>query len=222
MIQFKDISKSFKGTQVLENIDLTIEGEEFICLTGASGAGKSTLIHLLIGAEKPDSGDIEIDTWKVNTLKTKDLQKLRRKIGVVFQNDHLLPNKTAAENIAFALEICGETEPHITKKVFAVAEIVGIKHILEKFPRELSGGERQKVAIARALTNEPHLFIADEPTGNLDPDSTREIIEILKKINKNVATVILATHNTSVVDNLQTRVIRIENGKIASDKIGGY
>lgn len=222
MITFQNITKKIKENTILDNINLVIQGQEFVCLVGPSGAGKTTLLHLLIGADKPDSGEIFIDTLNVSTLKDQELQALRQKIGLVSQDNSLLPNKTAEENIAFALQVCGYSDQEIQRRTKAVLEIIGITKCATKFPHELSGGERQKVAIARALTTEPHLFIADEPTGNLDPDSAAEIIELLKKIHKNGSTVILATHNKSIVDNLQKRVIRLENGKLISDQVGGY
>ena len=217
MIIFENVKKVYGTRPVLDGINLTIEPQEFVSIIGPSGAGKSTLIYTLIGAEKIHEGSIFVDDYKVHIMSEKALQMFRRKLGVIFQDYKLLAKKSVAENIAFALETCGYPKEFIKKRVKEVMEIVGLKNHADKFPRQLSGGEQQKAAIARALVHDPKLVIADEPTGNLDPDSAEEILDLLMKINKTGATVLLATHNQHLVNKLQQRVIRIENGKIVSD-----
>lgn len=222
MISFKNVSKKFGNKKVLENVNFGIEGQEFVSIIGPNGAGKSTLLHLLIGAEKPDEGEVIVDDFQVHKMHGNTLQNFRRKVGMVFQHDHLLPHKTVEENVAFSLEACGYKEPYIKHRTAEVLDIVGLRDARSRFPRELSGGERQKAAIARALATQPSLFVADEPTGNLDPKSAEEILNLLQKINQNRTTVILATHNKTLVDKIQKRVLSLKDGKIESDHIGGY
>ena len=196
---------------------VTIEAGEFVSLIGHSGAGKTTLTKMIVADENPSSGTVFFESINVHKLKNKDLTKLRRRIGVVFQDFKLLPNKTAYENIAFAMEAVGKTDAEIASDVPHVLELVDLSHRLHHFPNQLSGGEQQRLAIARAIINQPELIIADEPTGNLDPINTHEIVQILKKINDLGTTVILATHNHGVIESIGKRVITMENGKIIRD-----
>lgn len=223
MIIFDNVTKKYGKLAVIDKLSLQIEPGEFVSVIGASGAGKSTLIHVLIGAEKIQSGNITVDGYTVNTMKDKALQYFRRKIGVVFQDYKLLYKKNVAENVSFALEVCGFERHEIKKRVPEVLEIVGLQKQQKQFPHQLSGGEKQRLAIARALVHDPNLIVADEPTGNLDPRTAREIIELLLKINSNGTTIILTTHNKDLVDLIQRRVITLEHGKLVKDqKIGKY
>lgn len=217
MIVFKDVVKKFGAKKVLNGVNLTINGGEFVILTGRSGAGKSTIVNLLIGAEKVSSGEILVDKFKLHELNSRELQNFRRKIGVVFQDYKLLPQKDVYENVAFALEVCSYPDKHIKHKVETLLKTVNLFEQRFNFPSELSGGEAQRCAIARALIHDPELIIADEPTGNLDPENTNEIIDILKKIWKMNKTVILTTHNKQLVDSLNQRVIRLSKGEIEWD-----
>jgi len=217
MIIFDNVKKFYGQRPVLDGISIAIEPQEFVSIIGPSGAGKSTLIYTLIGAEKIHEGSIMVDDYKVHVMSEKALQMYRRKIGIIFQDYKLLPRKNVSENIAFALETCGYPKELIKKRVDEVIDIVGLNKVSDKFPRQLSGGEQQKTAIARALVHDPKLIIADEPTGNLDPESAEEILDLLMKINQNGSTVLLATHNKHLVNTLQQRVIRLESGKIVSD-----
>ncbi|MBN1494990.1 ATP-binding cassette domain-containing protein [Candidatus Peregrinibacteria bacterium] len=217
MIIFDKVKKIYGQRAVLDEVSLSIEPSEFVSVIGPSGAGKSTLIYTLIGAEKINDGNIVVDDFKVNIMSEKALQMFRRKLGIIFQDYKLLAKKNVAENIAFALETCGFPKQNTKKRVEEVLKIVGLENHADKFPRQLSGGEQQKTAIARALAHDPKLIIADEPTGNLDPESAEEILDLLVTINKGGATVLLATHNKNLVNKLQKRVIRMEKGKIVSD-----
>jgi len=217
MIIFDNVKKIYGQRAVLDGISLSIEPQEFVSAIGPSGAGKSTLIYTLIGAEKINNGSIIVDDFKVHIMSEKALQMFRRKLGIVFQDYKLLSKKNVAENIAFALETCGYPKSYIDKRVAEVLKITGLENHANKFPRQLSGGEQQKTAIARALVHDPKLVIADEPTGNLDPESADEILDLLLKINEGGATVLLATHNKNLVNKMQKRVIRMEEGKIVSD-----
>jgi len=189
---------------------------------GASGAGKSTLLHILHGAIKPTIGSVEVDNMVINALDNETLQLYRRKIGMVFQDYKLLPKKTIYENIAFAMEVCNAEEGEIHRRVSQVMEIVGISDLSKNFPHELSGGEQQRAAVARALVHNPNMILADEPTGNLDPDNTNDIVDLLKKINENGVTVLLASHDSAVINALQKRVVKLKDGRVMSDHIGGY
>jgi cell division transport system ATP-binding protein len=219
------VSKSYsrKGDTALERISLHIEPKEFVIIVGASGAGKSTLLKLLTREEKPTSGKIIVGGIDYEHLRDKDIPKLRRRIGVVFQDFKLLPNKTVYENVAFALEIIGISTKEIKHTVPRVLDIVGLKGKEKSMPMELSGGERQRVAIARAIVRQPKILIADEPTGNLDPKHAWDVIRVLEKINRYGTTVLLTTHNQEIVNKLKRRVITITDGKISSDHAsGGY
>jgi cell division transport system ATP-binding protein len=224
MIYFEKVSKIYSDDCVaLTNISLMIEPKEFVSIVGHSGAGKTTLIKMILAEEKPTEGKVFYESADVHKLKGKDITSLRRKIGTVFQDFRLLPNKTVYENIAFAMEAAGRTDEEIEADVPHVLELVDIGNKIYSFPNELSGGEKQRVAIARAIVNQPDVIIADEPTGNLDPANTFEIVQILKKINDLGTTVIITTHNRGVVEALGGRVISMQNGKIVrDDKNGGY
>ncbi|MCC7197149.1 cell division ATP-binding protein FtsE [Candidatus Peregrinibacteria bacterium] len=223
MIVFENVTKKYGKTAVLDKVNLTIENGEFVSLIGPSGAGKSTFVYTLIGAEKIDSGSIMVDGYTVNTMKDRAIQFYRRRIGVVFQDYKLLPQKNVYENVAFALEVCGFEREDIKKRVPEVLDIVGLKGKARQFPHQLSGGERQRVAIARALVHNPGLIVADEPTGNLDPKTALEIIDLLLKINAEGTTILLTTHNKELVDFLKRRVVTLEDGKVANDRKGaGY
>ena len=218
MIRFENVTKDFAGNDVaVENVSLSIHAGEFVSIVGHSGAGKTTLIRLLLGEIKPTSGNIWFDDFDVDALKSWHIPAYRRRIGVVFQDFRLLPNKTAFENVAFAMEAAGKTDEEIVSDVPHALELVGLGHKARSFPSEMSGGERQRLAIARAIINQPEVILADEPTGNLDPSSTYEIVEILKKINDLGTTVILTTHNKGIIDALGKRVITIEKGKVVKD-----
>lgn len=226
MILLDRVSKKYARSSdqtALERVSLHIEPKEFVIIVGPSGAGKSTLLKLLTREEKPTSGKIVVGGIDYEQLKDKDVPKLRRKIGVVFQDFKLLPNKTVFENVAFALEIIGISTKEIRHTVPRVLDIVGLKGKEKSMPFELSGGERQRVAIARAIVRQPKILIADEPTGNLDPKHAWDVIQVLEKINKYGTTVLLTTHNQDIVNKLKRRVITIEAGKVASDRAaGGY
>ena len=224
MIYFEKVSKVYSDSCIaLSDVTLTIEPKEFVSIVGHSGAGKTTLIKMILAEERPSEGKVFYESAEVHKLKGKEITALRRKIGTVFQDFRLLPNKTVYENIAFAMEAAGRTDAEIEADVPHVLELVDISKKIYSFPSELSGGEKQRVAIARAIVNQPDVIIADEPTGNLDPANTFEIIQILKKINDLGTTVILTTHNRGVIDSLGKRVISIQNGKIVrDDKKGSY
>jgi len=207
----------------LNRVSLHVEPKEFVIVVGASGAGKSTLLKLLTREEKPNSGKIIVGGIDYERLKDRDIPKLRRKIGVVFQDFKLLPNKTVFENVAFALEVAGMSNGEIAHTVPKVLNIVGLKNKQKSYPRELSGGEMQRVAIARAVVRQPKILIADEPTGNLDPKHAWDVIKVLERINKYGTTVLLTTHNKDIVNRLKRRVITISDGKVISDRAsGGY
>lgn len=207
----------------LENVNIKIDRGEFLSMVGPSGAGKSTLIKLFIHEELPSSGKILIADRDITKFKLKDLPYYRRRVGVIFQDYKLLPQKTVYENIAFALEVCDISPKEIREKVLKILNLVGLSARAENYPHELSGGEQQRVAIARSLVHSPQIVIADEPTGNLDPVNSREIIELLLRINRAGAVVILATHNVDTVNRLRRRVISMRSGKIISDsRVGRY
>ena len=217
MIYFNNVSKIYRDATALSDITFTVETGEFVSIVGHSGAGKTTLTKMILAEEAPTEGTVFFESINVHKLKNKDLTKLRRRIGVVFQDYKLLSNKTAYENIAFAMEAVGKTEEEIQSDVPHVLELVDLSHRVMHFPSQMSGGEQQRLAIARAIINQPELIIADEPTGNLDPVNTHEIVQILKKINDLGTTVILTTHNRGVIESVNKRVITMENGKIIRD-----
>ncbi|HRY31065.1 MAG TPA: cell division ATP-binding protein FtsE [Candidatus Paceibacterota bacterium] len=218
MIYFDKVTKVYDdSTKALCDVTLKIEPKEFVSIVGHSGAGKTTLIKMLLAEEKPTEGKIFFESTNINALKKSEVNKLRRRIGTIFQDYRLLPNKTVYENIAFAMEAAGRTDEEIVADVPYVLELVDLADKELNFPTELSGGERQRVAIARAIVNQPDVIVADEPTGNLDPINTYEIVQILKKINDLGTTVILTTHNKGVIDELGKRVITLEGGRIVRD-----
>mgnify|MGYP001564266645 FL=1 len=225
MITFQNVSKIYNNNShsqiALEDVSFHIEPKEFVSLVGKSGAGKSTVIKLLIGEERPTKGRVIFSSYDVNKLKRRELPQLRRRIGVIFQDFRLLSNKTAFENIAFALEVAGRSQPDIEEFVPRALEMVGLKEKINNFPKELSGGEKQMVAIARAMINNPDLIVADEPTGNLDPLNTAEIIRLLLKINELGTTVILATHNKEIINKIDKRVISLDDGRVIRDEEKG-
>ncbi|MDD5165035.1 MAG: cell division ATP-binding protein FtsE [Candidatus Pacebacteria bacterium] len=224
MIYYDKVSKIYPDKSVaLDNVSFGIEPKEFVTIVGHSGAGKTTLMKLLIAEDYPTEGSVFLESTNVHNLNKKQMSKLRRRIGTVFQDYRLIQNKTIYENIAFAMEASGRTDHEIAADVPHVLELVDLAHKIWNFPHELSGGERQRVAIARAIVTQPDIIIADEPTGNLDPTNTFEIVRILKKINEMGTTVLLTTHNKGVVDAVGGRVITMENGKvIRDDKSGKY
>lgn len=217
MIYFNNVSKIYKDVEALLDVTFTVEPGEFVSVVGHSGAGKTTLTKMILAEENPTDGTVFFESINVHKLKNNDLTNLRRRIGMVFQDYKLLSNKTAYENIAFAMEAVGKTEEEIASDVPHVLELVDLSHKVSHFPHQMSGGEQQRLAIARAIINQPELIIADEPTGNLDPVNTYEIVQILKKINDLGTTVILTTHNRGVIESLNKRVITMENGKIIRD-----
>ena len=224
MIRFENVSKVYPDNiTVLQDIDLTIEPGEFVSLVGKSGAGKSTLLKLIYAEEEPTSGEIYFDERPLSAIKRKHLPFLRRNIGNVFQDFKLFSQKTVFENVAYALEVYGKTNEEIQDEVPQILDIVGLGDKMHKYPKQLSGGEQQRVSMARALIREPKIIIADEPTGNLDPIATKDIINLLLEINRLGTTVILATHNKSIVDKLGRRVITLDNGVVTRDEqVGKY
>ena len=224
MIYYDKVSKVYPDKSIaLDGVSFSVEPKEFVTIVGHSGAGKTTLMKLLIAEDYPTEGSVFLESTNIHNLNKKEMSKLRRRIGTVFQDYRLIPNKTIYENIAFAMEASGKTDAEIAADVPHVLELVDLAHKIWNFPAELSGGERQRVAIARAIVTQPDIIIADEPTGNLDPTNTFEIVRILKKINEMGTTVLLTTHNKGVVDAVGGRVITMENGKvIRDDKTGKY
>jgi cell division transport system ATP-binding protein len=223
MIRFESITKVYKNSKYpsLEEITLEIKEGEFISIVGPSGAGKTTFTKLLLCEEHPSEGKLIFQNKDVHKLHGKKLTHYRRGIGTVFQDFRLLPNKTAYENIAFAMESAGKTDEEIANDVPHVLDLVDLTDKSDSFPRELSGGEKQRLSIARAIINNPNIVIADEPTGNLDPVNTYEVIQILKKINDLGTTIILTTHNKGVIDSIKKRVVTLEDGRIIRDEEHG-
>lgn len=223
MIELVNITKVYNGVAALDNVSFEIEENEFSFLVGPSGSGKTTIIKMLIKEEEPSSGNLFFYDTDLTQIKGSQIDQLRREVGVVFQDFKLLDNKNLFENIAFILEVAGRARQDIDETVMYILDIIGLQERAEAFPNEISGGEKQKVAIGRAIAHNPKLLIADEPTGNLDPDSSWEIIELLKKINEWGTTVIMATHGSELVDKMGKRVIHLDKGKIVSDtKKGAY
>jgi cell division transport system ATP-binding protein len=222
VISFHGVGKTYaNGTTALRDVDLAIYQKDFVFLVGASGAGKSTLVRLLIREEVASSGRIFVDGQEITRMPRRRLPKLRRKFGIVFQDFKLLPRSTVAQNVAFALQVTRPGQRHLKEKVEEALWIVGLEDKLHKWPDELSGGEQQRVAIARALVHRPRIFLADEPTGNLDPDTSWGIVQLLLQINHRGTTVLMATHNREVVDLVRRRVIAIENGRVVRDEMEG-
>lgn len=222
MIEMTDVSKKYKnGTTALRNLSVTIDQGEFVYVVGPSGAGKSTFLKLIYREEKATKGNVVVAGEDLMKLKNKKVPYFRRKTGTIFQDYKLLPNKTAYENIAYAMQVIGKKPYEIKKRVNEVLDLVGLKHKAKVFPNELSGGEQQRIAIARAIVNTPKILIADEPTGNLDPENTWEIMTLLERINQQGTTVIMGTHNSHIVNTIRHRVIAIDDGRIVYDEEEG-
>lgn len=222
MITLSNVTKRYNDNIGLENASINIEDGDFVFLVGPSGAGKSTFIKLLLKEIDADEGSIIVDGREVTKLSSRQVPELRRKIGIVFQDFRLLPKKTVFENVAFAMEILHESNRQIEKRVPQALKLVGIEDKSNNYPSELSAGEQQRVAIARAIINKPNLLIADEPTGNLDPDTANGIMELLEQINNTGTTVVMVTHAKDIVDRMNKRVVAIENGHIVRDEFGQY
>lgn len=222
MIVFNNVTKYYKSNVGIEKVSVRINKGDFVFLVGPSGAGKSTFIKLILKEIDADSGSIKVRGNEITTLSKRQIPKLRRNIGIVFQDFRLLPKKTVYENVAFAMEIIHQSKKMIDKYVPQVLSMVGIAEKADKYPDELSAGEQQRVAIARAIVNKPRILIADEPTGNLDPDTAWEIMQLLDQINKRGTTIVMVTHAKDIVDKMGKRVIAIENGRIVRDEFGAY
>lgn len=222
MIDMINVTKAYKGqTVALSNVSIKIEKGDFVFLVGSSGAGKSTFIKLLLKEIEPSSGKIIVDDMDITKISMRKIPHLRRKIGIVFQDFRLLPNKTVFENVAFAMEIIESTSREVRRQVPMILSMVGLSDKAKLYPHELSGGEQQRVSIARAIVNNPSVLIADEPTGNLDPDTAWEIMKLIKQINRRGTTVVMATHAKDIVDTMQQRVIALEKGKVVRDNKRG-
>lgn len=222
MIEMQGVYKTYpNGVKAINGIDVKIDAGEFVYIVGPSGAGKSTFIKMMYREEKPTTGKIFINGVDLTRLKEKQVPYMRRQIGVVFQDFKLLPKLTVFENVAFALEVIEENQKTIKKRVMEVLDLVRLKHKARMLPHELSGGEQQRVSIARSIVNHPKIMIADEPTGNLDPETSWEIMNIFDEINSLGTTILMATHNSDIVNKVRRRVIAIENGKIARDEQRG-
>ena len=223
MIEFRNVSKTYDtGTEAIHNANFKIDKGEFCFLVGSSGSGKSTLIKMILKEEEPSSGNIIINGKDTTFLKPSRVPYLRRSMGIVFQDFRLLPDKTVYENVAFAMYVVKATPKHIIRQVPMVLSLVGLSNKAKVYPNELSGGEQQRVALARAIVNNPSMLIADEPTGNLDPNTAWDIMELLNDINLRGTTVVVATHAKDIVDKMNKRVIRIDHGNIVRDEKGGY
>lgn len=218
MLYFDRVSKIYSDeSRALDGVSFSIEPKEFVSIVGHSGAGKTTLLKMILAEDRPTEGEVFFESTNIHRLPKRAMNSYRQRIGTVFQDFRLLPNKTAFENIAFAMEAAGRTDTEIASDVPYVLDLVDLGHKMDNFPHELSGGERQRIAIARAIVNQPDVIIADEPTGNLDPISTYEIVQILKKINDLGTTVLLTTHNKGVIDSLKKRVITMDQGRVIRD-----
>lgn len=223
MIEFKNVSKKYgTGTLAVDNANFTIEKGEFAFLIGNSGCGKSTIIKMMLKEEEPSAGNIFINGRDITKIKPSKVPYLRRSMGIVFQDFRLLPDKTVYENVAFAMYVVRASQKHIRRQVPMVLSLVGLSQKAKMYPNELSGGEQQRVALARAIVNNPSMLIADEPTGNLDPNTAWDIMELLNDINLRGTTVVVATHAKDIVDKMNRRVICIEHGNIVRDEKGGY
>lgn len=224
MITLKNVTKNYSKDSVgVEDLNIDIKPGEFVSIVGQSGTGKTTLVKLLIAEERPSEGNIAIGGWDITNIKERDIPYLRRQIGVVFQDFRLLHKKTVRENVAFALQVAGEAHSRIKDVVPRVLDIVGLGHKMDRYPGQLSGGEQQRVVIARSLVHRPKILVGDEPTGNLDSINSHEIMQILKKINEFGTTIVLVTHNREIVNHLKKRVITLHDGKIVADeKVGKY
>ncbi|SEM71591.1 cell division ATP-binding protein FtsE [Ligilactobacillus sp. WC1T17] len=222
MIEYKDVVKEYpNGVVATNHISLRIDQGEFVYVIGPSGAGKSTFVKMMYHQEVPTSGQIKVNEYELESMKNSEVPYLRRELGIVFQDFKLLPRLTIFENIAYALQVIEKEPAEVQKRVTKVLDLVGLADKADNFPNELSGGEQQRIAIARAIANKPSILIADEPTGNLDPETSEGIMDILEKINKDGTTIVMATHNSLLVDEYKHRVIEIEDGKIVRDQEGG-
>ncbi|MCL2535129.1 MAG: cell division ATP-binding protein FtsE [Nocardiaceae bacterium] len=223
MISVKDVSKFYKASTrpALDKVSVEIDKGEFVFLIGPSGSGKSTFMQLLLKEETPTSGDIYVADFHVNKLSGRRVPKLRQSVGYVFQDFRLLPNKTVSQNVAFALEVIGKSRSVIERTVPEVLDLVGLSGKADRLPNELSGGEQQRVAIARAFVNRPLVLLADEPTGNLDPDTSADIMLLLERINRTGTTVLMATHDHHIVDSMRRRVVELDLGRVVRDEARG-
>jgi cell division transport system ATP-binding protein len=223
MISFQDVCHTYgNGVNTLDHVSFDIKDGEFVFVVGPSGAGKSTMIKLMMGEAKPTSGEVMVNNFEISKIRRRQIPKLRRTMGVVFQDFRLIESKTVYENIAFAMRVVGKPESEIRKRVRYVLELVGLPHKADKYPNELSGGEKQRVTVARAIINAPRMIIADEPTGNVDPVMSREIMEMFSLINEQNITVVIVTHDNTLVDAYNKRVITLNSGHVVSDREGGY
>jgi cell division transport system ATP-binding protein len=223
MISLRGVSLTYpNGVRALDHVSLEIAKGDFVFLVGHSGTGKSSLLRLLYREAKPSSGEITVDGIRVDRLHRGRIPSLRRHLGVVFQDYKLLSDKTVWENVAFAMQVTGAHTKDVMRQVPRVLDLVGLSHKSRMYPGELSGGEQQRTAIARALVNNPKILLSDEPTGNLDPQNTTEIMELLLRINLKGTTIVVATHNQAVVDRMRRRVVRMEDGRIVTDEERGY
>ena len=222
IIEMKGVSKTYlTGTHALNDVNITINKGEFVFVVGSSGAGKSTFMKLIMREEKPSAGEITVNGFKLNKLKRREVPLLRRTMGIVFQDFRLIPNMTVYDNVAFSMHVVGASKQQIRKKVSHVLSVVGLSGKARSKPAELSGGEQQRVGLARALVNNPSLIIADEPTGNVDPNMSYEIVEMLTEINKMGTTILMVTHEHQLVRDFNRRVIMLENGRVVADNADG-
>ena len=222
MIEMQDVVKKYaNGTTAIRNLSVSIDQGEFVYVVGPSGAGKSTFIKMMYREEKTTKGKLNVAGYDLIHMKDREVPLMRREIGVVFQDYKLLPKKTVYENVAYAMQVIGKSPREIKKRVMEVLDLVGLKHKVRVFPSELSGGEQQRVSIARAIVNSPKVLIADEPTGNLDPENSWEIMKLLDRINAQGTTIVMATHSSVIVNTIRHRVIAIENGRIIRDQVEG-
>ena len=224
MVHLKDVTMRYRsgGTLAANNLSLDMDEGEFVFLVGPSGSGKTTIIKLLTGEVRADSGEIEVNGFNLRTIRRRKLPKLRRTLGVIFQDFRLIEDKNVYENVAFAMHVIGASRREIRERVPYVLKLVGLEGREKRLPQELSGGEQQRVAVARALVNAPRLIIADEPTGNLDPARSLELMLLLQKINELGTTVLVVTHEKELVNAFSKRVISLEDGRVVSDRMGGY
>jgi cell division transport system ATP-binding protein len=222
MIRFSNVTKAYsKDTVALERLNLEIDQGEFVFLVGASGSGKSTMVRLMLKEMEPSAGAIFVNGTKLSSVPRRRIPQLRRGIGCVFQDFKLLPNKTAAENVAYAMEVTGQRRRVIKTKVPQIMDLVGLSGKMDRFPEMLSGGEQQRVSIARAFVSQPPILVADEPTGNLDPNTSVGIMQLLHRINRTGTTVVVATHDREMVDVMRKRVVALDEGRIVRDKVKG-
>ncbi|HLR84978.1 MAG TPA: cell division ATP-binding protein FtsE [Nocardioidaceae bacterium] len=223
MIRFDNVTKTYSGQQraALEDIDVEVDKGEFVFLVGASGSGKSTFLRLILREARPTTGRVFVAGKEINRLASWKVPRLRRDLGTVFQDFRLLPNKTVFENVAFALQVIGKSKAEIRRLVPETLELVGLENKTDRLPDELSGGEQQRVAVARAFVNRPMILIADEPTGNLDPTTSVGIMKLLDRINRTGTTVLMATHDAGIVDQMRKRVIELDDGRVIRDQARG-